>query len=256
MTKYKTVVLTVFSVTVLWLASPRAQEVPISGLYQIMSGSYTECCGIGGELTHPLPDATQGFVELIIDSQRNFAQMTFLGQDMHTILSIPADGPRSGFTFLFRDGEVLSDHIQFGEPIPLPEQDQPSFSYAVSNATDTLRINGGVVTPCPGCADFFTRFEHTNLVAVLKSTPAMPRLSLTALSTDGVFGFIIRDGRWGQTNVVEASADLITWTPCLEDYFPESPLTAATLSPSLIGTGLKAVINLPSGTSKMRTLPS
>ena len=220
MTKHKTVGLTVLSVTVLWLASPRAQEVPISGLYQIISGTYTECCGIGGGLTHTLPDASQGFVELIIDPQRNLAQMTFLGQDMHTILSIHADGPRSGVTFLFRDGEVLSDHLHFGGPIPVPEQDQPSFSYAVSNAMDTLRINGGVVTPCPGCADFFTRFEHTNLVAVLKSTPVMPRLSLTALSTDGVFGFIIRDGRWGQTNVIEASADLITWTPVSTNVFP------------------------------------
>ena len=52
---------------------------------QIISGTYTECCGIGGGLTHPLPDASQGFVELIIDPQRNLAQMTFLGQDMHIL---------------------------------------------------------------------------------------------------------------------------------------------------------------------------
>src|SRR5205823_5664520 len=43
---------------------------------------------------------------------------------------------------------------------------------------------------------------------------------------------------------------------CLESYFPESPLAAATLSASLIGTGSNAFSILPSGNSKMRTLPS
>src|SRR6266516_446875 len=48
MTKHKTIGLAVLSAAGLWLASLRAQELPISGLYQIISGTYTECCGFAG----------------------------------------------------------------------------------------------------------------------------------------------------------------------------------------------------------------
>ena len=107
----------------------RAQGVPTSGLYQIRSGRFTECCGIGGQFIHPLPDASQGFIGLRVDPQTNFAQMTFLAQDMQTVFSIGYPG--GGFTFSFTNGIVFPDHIQFGVPFPPPGPDQTSWVVSV-----------------------------------------------------------------------------------------------------------------------------
>jgi hypothetical protein len=41
-----------------------AQAGLISGLYQISSGSYNECCGIAGEIDESLPNPYQVFIEL------------------------------------------------------------------------------------------------------------------------------------------------------------------------------------------------
>jgi len=147
--------LAVLSPFLLSITSSRAQGAPTSGLYEIVSGRFAECCGLGGSFNFPLPD-------------------------------------------------------------------QPYFGYTVSNSMDVLRINGSVNTLCEGCADIPTQFEHTNVVAVLIATAVKPRLSLPTLANDRVFGFIISDGRWGQTNVVEASTDLITWTSLSTNVFPPS----------------------------------
>ena len=222
MLKRRIICLAILWALVLSTRSSRAQGGLTSGIYQIVSGRYTECCGIAGPAIYPLANATQGFVELTVDPQQNLARMTFLGQDMHTIFSIFPDGPRSGFNFMFTNGMIFADHIQFGEPMPPPGPlpDQPYFNYSVSNSNEVLRINGVVITPCPGCADVFTQFEHTNVVAVLMPTVVKPRLSLPAVSTDGIFRFTIFDGQWGQTDVIEASTDLITWTPVSTNVFP------------------------------------
>ena len=214
--------LAVLSLSVLSIRSSRAQGGPTSGLYQIISGHSTECCGIAGEISYPLPNPALGFVELTVDPEQNVVRMTFLGQDTHSIFSIAPDGPRSGFTFMFTNGMIFADHIQFGErmPPPGPSSGEPYFNYSVSNSMEVLRIDGMVITPCPGCADFFTQFEHTNVVAVLMPSAVKPRLSLPSVSTDGIFRFTIFDGRSGQTNVVEASTDLFTWTPVRTNVFP------------------------------------
>src|SRR5215813_2777443 len=83
---------------------------PASGLYQIVSGRYTECCGIGGVYAHTLPYSSQAFVELTIDSQTQLAQMTILGQDL-TVFSIPPLGPLLGFTYSLSNGMVFRDFI-------------------------------------------------------------------------------------------------------------------------------------------------
>src|SRR6266498_662485 len=121
MTKHKTVGLTVLSAAVLWITSPRAQEVPASGLYQIISGTYTECCGIAGPFINSLPETNQNYVELTVDAQENHAQMAFLGEDLHTVFSTSPGGPGGGFTFLFATGTLFSDHIQFQPEIQIPE---------------------------------------------------------------------------------------------------------------------------------------
>lgn len=153
--------------------SVHAQSNPISGVYQIVSGQYIECCGIAGALRYPLPAASQRFVRLTVDSGGTRAQMAFLADDMTTVLQIPESGPRAGFTYDLSNGTVTPGRIQFGEPNQPPIPGYVWFSFTVSNSADALRINGTVVTPCPGCFDFYTEFTHSNVVAYLMPTAAI-----------------------------------------------------------------------------------
>jgi hypothetical protein len=158
---------------VLFVRPAQGQGDPRTGLYQIISGHYIECCGIAGAFDHPLPNARQSFVELTVDQQRNLAQMTFLGQDTQTVFrSSPSRSP-AGFTFTLTNGIVFPDRIQFGERVMPPTFSQPYLSYMISNSANALRIDGVVVSPCIGCADIPTEFKHTNVVAFLMSTMAI-----------------------------------------------------------------------------------
>lgn len=158
---------------VLAIQSVYAQGVPTSGMYQIVSGRYIACCGFGGPFIERLPDASNAFIELTVDLQNNRAQMKLLGQDMQTVLRIPPDASRSQFTYVFTNGIVFSDHIEFGKPFLPPVPDQASFGFVVSNAVDTISLNGTVTVACPGCADMPVEFQHTNVVAVLMPAATM-----------------------------------------------------------------------------------
>src|SRR5213593_2011579 len=63
MMKRKMVGLIILSAMVLSLASSRAQEWPVSGFYQIISGDYRVCVEVCG-LNSSLPNANQAYVEL------------------------------------------------------------------------------------------------------------------------------------------------------------------------------------------------
>lgn len=78
MLRAKAACFTVLLGTVIFAQSGRAQAGFVGGLYQITSGSFTECCGIAGEINHNLPYSGQSFVKLTIDSESGFASMTFL----------------------------------------------------------------------------------------------------------------------------------------------------------------------------------
>ncbi len=149
----------------------RAQSGPASGVYQIISGRLWVYGGFAN-LVHDLPNDSQSFVELTVDSQKNLAQMRILGKDMKTVFSIPSSEPCcNGFTFSFASGNISPDYIQFGAPFPFP------FSYRVSNSADALRISGTVNLLCSGlCADVPNSFRHTDVVAVL-IPPATIRVS-------------------------------------------------------------------------------
>jgi hypothetical protein len=143
-----------------------AQGGPTNGLYQIVSGRYTECCGIAGAFIYPLPDSSQAFVQLTIDPQSNLAQMTFLGQDARTVFRIAPIFSRSEFAFSFSNGIVFPDRIEFRGPVLPPGPDQTSFSYTLSNSAGGLGISGTLTLPCL-CADVPTEFDHTNVAAIL-----------------------------------------------------------------------------------------
>ncbi len=138
-----------------------SQAAPASGLYQIVSGRYFECCGIGGAFVHLLPDNIQAFIELTIGPENNGARMRILGSDMQTVFTIPPSASRPGLTFDLSNGAVYPDRIEFG--IPLPNQ----LFYIVSNSVDGLLMSGTFSLPCQGCADVPTDFKHTNVVGVL-----------------------------------------------------------------------------------------
>ena len=65
MMKRKMVGLIILSAMVLSLASSRAQEWPVSGFYQIISGEYRVCAELCGPFNFSLPDADQSYVELV-----------------------------------------------------------------------------------------------------------------------------------------------------------------------------------------------
>jgi hypothetical protein len=191
---------------VLFIRSAGAQSWPVSGLYQIISGDYSECCGIGGDVRSSLPNESQGFVRLTVDSQRDVATMTFLGNYVQTVFSIAIPcPPGDAINFSFDHGLVFSNRIVFhvdpgGPPYQL------YWNYTVSNSADSLRIEGTLGTLQRFCVDVPDRFSHSNVVAVLVPPP---RLSITGVSSNGATLFL--QGHAGLTNVIEASTDLVTW---------------------------------------------
>lgn len=195
------------------LANPTG---PPSGLYQITSGSYIECCGIGGDFCQSLPSKAQAFVRLTVDPRRALATMTFLGDDSRTVFSVvpvcpPGGGP---IQFSFDFGLLFPDRIVFHvDPGSAPYYEY--WNYAVSNSAQALRIDGAVGIDPRFCIDAPTRFSHSNVVAVL--IPG-PRMRITEYSNDGALLFI--QGNAGWTNVVEASTDLATWRPIGTNFMP------------------------------------
>jgi len=185
-------------------ASSRAQEWPVSGFYQIISGGYIACA----EACIPafsLPMTNQSYIELAVDAERNTVQMAILGVDPHTV----------SVNFL-TNGVVLPDHLQFASQ-NLPEE--PSWHYTVSNSAGGLRIDGGFAGPTSPVW-FPFGFFHVDVVAILVAAVPVPMLSLPRASGSGGIEFTVFNGRWGQTNVIEASTDLFSWTAISTNAFP------------------------------------
>jgi hypothetical protein len=186
-----------------------AQSGAVSGLYQVVSGRYSECCGFaGGEFAHDLPTETQSFVRFTLDAGGNVATMKFLAADMQTVFhTIPC--PASGaIDFSFDHGLVFSNRTVFHvDPGGLPYQ--LYWNYTVSNSPNRLRIDGTLGTARLACADVPTRFSHSNVVAVLIPPP---KLTLLEFSKDHAARIMVQ-GNPGWTDVIESSTDLASWTP-------------------------------------------
>lgn len=173
MLKNRTIWLAVISAFALPMRSARAENGAVSGLYQITSGRYLECCGfVGIPTSETLPSSRQAFVELTINPTNNLAQMRFLGQDMRTVFSTPIGFTGNSFVFSFANGTVFPDHIVFGTS-PDPQGPPGPPYYVISNSADALRLNGTVDVSCPGCADLPTHFAHTNVTAILMPTTTL-----------------------------------------------------------------------------------
>src|SRR5262245_15841336 len=159
----------------LFIQSALAQSGFESGLYRITSGTYTECCGIAGPLRYTLPNASQSFVRLTIDS-RDFATMSFLGQDARTVFSRMTCPPAPQIDFSFNYGFLFSDVIFFHvDPGPYGLY----WNYAVSNSAGGLRIDGMVGIQLAFCADVPNRFNHTNVMAALIPPPRLSMLEFS-----------------------------------------------------------------------------
>lgn len=191
-----------------------AQSGVTSGLYEIASGTYTECCGFGGEVRSPVPNERQGFVRLTMDAQTGLATMTFLGRDLQTIFSVVPCPIGDPVQFHFEYGFIYSNSIIFlVDPGPPPYGIY--WHYSVSYSTNSLQINGALGMADQGCADVPTDFGNSNVVAQLV---AGPRMSVTEYSKEGALLFI--QGHAGWTNVVEASTNLVSWTPISTNLMP------------------------------------
>ena len=212
MVKPKIVRLMIFPVMLFSMASSKAQEWPVGGVYQIMSGGFGQWVEVfSNTFDFRLPDTNQSYVELAVDAQRDKVQMAILGEDRHTVFS------SFGFALLFTNGVVFSDHIQFAWENPLPEE--PYWSYTVSNSASGLRIDGVFEGPT-GPVHVPTAFGHSNIVAVLVPAVPEPMLSRPRCSGGGAIEFTVFNGQPGQTNIIEASADLVGWTAIGTNVFP------------------------------------
>ncbi len=160
---------------VLFFHSAGAQSWAASGLYQILSGSYSECCGIGGDFRSALPSTSQTFVRLTEDPQSHVATMTFLGEDARTVFGI-VPCPRAdsiNFTFF---GFVAPDGTMIFHVDPFPPPDEYYYFYTVTNSANNLRIDGTLVAHRSVCVDVPDHFTHSNVVAVLVSPPVVDRI--------------------------------------------------------------------------------
>ena len=141
------------------------QDVPASGLYQIVSGSYVECCGLAGPFRRTLPLESQRFIQLDVDPSKKVT-MTFLGSDMKTTFRVVTCGGTDPVYFTFDFGFPFGTNIIFhADPGPPPNHQY--YSYSVGFGRDSLRVDGTVGIVTPFCADVPTQFSHSNVVAVL-----------------------------------------------------------------------------------------
>jgi hypothetical protein len=143
--------------------------------------------------------------------------MTFLGEDSQTVFSVVPCPSGEPINFNFDYGFVFSNTIVFHvDPGPPPYH--VYWNYTVSNSTDRLRIDGTLGIAQQNCVDLPTQFRHSNVVAVLMGGP---RLEITEFSkVDGALLFI--QGQAGWTNVIEASTDLMAWTPISTNVMPNT----------------------------------
>lgn len=142
----------------------QGQSVAVDGTYKIVSGTFTECCGIAGPRQSSLPDQRQSFIRLRLYDDQRLASMAFLGADGSTVLTEMTCGA-DPLKFSFDFGLVNSNNIFFHVD---PGPNGLYWIYSVSNSADVLHIDGQTAFAFSACADIPNRFNHSNVVAVLQ----------------------------------------------------------------------------------------
>jgi len=194
----------------------KAQSGFTSGVYEITSGTYRECCGIAGPFIFTLPNDRQSFVRLTVDQQQKLVTMTFLDKHLQTVFSVtPCPVNPVPIYFTFDYGFILGNSVIFhADPGPPPYSTY--WNYSISNAANNLLISGTLGTAHQNCIDVPTQFTHTNLVATLVPRPT---ISITEFSSSqGALLHVQGHASW--TNVIEASGDLMSWTPISTNVMP------------------------------------
>lgn len=221
--------LALFTVAVPFLLkSSFAQTLPVSGFYQIISGRYGEWEEAFGPPNLRLPTPTQSYVELAIDDQNQTVRMTILASDMQTVFST------GGFAFFLTNGLIFPDYIHFESQSGNPDVEFTDH-YTISNSIGELRIDGAAERYGMVTVPFLS--QHSNVLATLVAPAAQPLLS-PPRATNGVIQFRVFNGRAGETNVLEASADMMKWIPISTNVFPATvsapgPLIGFEESPNL-----------------------
>lgn len=183
------------------------------GYYEITAGDYAACCGIAGPVQVSLPNESQRFIRLTRDSQPPGARMVILSEDMQMVFAeAPGCPPPEWIPFDFSGGLSFPDRIVFHVD---PGPNGLSWNYTVSNTPTSLKLHGRVGLATPRCADDFSEFTHTNVIATLVPPP---KLEVKSYSQDGATLFI--QGRAGWQTVVEASSDLSNWIEIAREIMP------------------------------------
>ncbi len=159
---------------------------PVTELYEIKAGTYTEWGGFAGMLTYDLPYYDQAFIELTIDGDRNTAEMQILGSELNP------------FEFLFfgsalTEGTVDGDSAIFRGTSFTPFFHEPGdLDYAIILNGDLLSLQGELTWEPPGF-DIPSRFFHSDVEASL-----VPEPKTVILLACGIAIFMLRSGWRGR----------------------------------------------------------
>src|SRR5262245_6343916 len=136
MLNHRTIQSAILSALVGSFCNMHTQSALASGLYQIVSGTFSECCGFAGGIRFSLPNDGQSFVRLTVEPPGNLATMTFLGKNPQTIFSIIPCPPTDPIDFSFDNGIVFSNTLSFQVgPVPAGEV---YWNYLVTESAGSL----------------------------------------------------------------------------------------------------------------------
>jgi hypothetical protein len=169
------------------LSAP-AQNWPAPGVYEIVGGEYSECCGFSGEIRYQLPLPRQALIQLSIDPLKG-AKLEFLESDGQTSFRVVPCPPGTPVDFVLGHGVIQSNSILFQADPGLPPN-QIYSSYTISKTGQGIRLDGLLGTTPRTCPDVPDTFRHTNVVARLLP----PRLAIHAMrrESDAIhFGFTV-----------------------------------------------------------------
>lgn len=201
-------------VVLLAVAPARAQLAPITSLYQVLSGTYAECCGFTGvPIQTPLPSGEQTFVQLALDPGSGLTTFSVLGPDGRTVFTTTPCLPSGVVTLQFAGGVPQRDSLQFAGSTD-PASGARTWNFMVILNGDQIVVDGELVQES-FCSDSPTHFSLQSLFARLI---APPYVNIVEISKSGTV--VQAHGETGWTAVLEASNDLVHWEQIASGVLP------------------------------------